>query len=60
MSKIIRVNMTQKEVKFEEVADKYTSLGGRALTSQLIADEVPATCDALGPFNKLVIAPGLL
>jgi len=60
MSKIIRVNMSQKEVKFEEVADKYASLGGRALTSQLIADEVPATCDALGPFNKLVIAPGLL
>jgi len=60
MSKIIRVNMTQKEVKFEEVADKYASLGGRALTSQLIADEVPATCDALGPYNKLVIAPGLL
>ncbi|WP_027365282.1 aldehyde ferredoxin oxidoreductase N-terminal domain-containing protein, partial [Desulfotruncus alcoholivorax] len=60
MSKIIRVNMTQKEVKFEEVADKYASLGGRALTSQIIAGEVPPTCDALGPFNKLVIAPGLL
>ena len=60
MSQIIRVNMSQKEVKFEEVADNYASLGGRALTSQLIADEVPATCDALGPFNKLVIAPGLL
>lgn len=60
MAKFIRVDMAAKQVKFEDVADKYLALGGRALTSQLVADEVPPTCDPLGPFNKLVIAPGLL
>lgn len=60
MLKFIRVDMSTKKVKTEEVAGKYTLLGGRALTSQLLADEVSGTCDALGPFNKLVIAPGLL
>jgi aldehyde:ferredoxin oxidoreductase len=52
--------MSGKKAVYEEVAEKYLALGGRALTSQLVADEVPPTCDPLGPFNKLVIAPGLL
>ncbi|SHE92436.1 aldehyde:ferredoxin oxidoreductase [Desulfofundulus australicus DSM 11792] len=60
MSRFLRVNMTTGEVKFEEVPEKYMPLGGRALTSQLVYDEVPPTCDPLGPYNKLVIAPGLL
>ncbi|SFQ99647.1 aldehyde ferredoxin oxidoreductase family protein [Desulfoscipio geothermicus] len=60
MAKFLRVDMSAKQAKFEEVSDKYLTLGGRALTSQLVADEVPAVCDPLGPFNKLVIAPGLL
>ncbi|RKO65974.1 aldehyde ferredoxin oxidoreductase family protein [Desulfofundulus salinus] len=60
MSKFLRVNTTTGEVKFEEVPEKYLALGGRALTSQLVLDEVPPTCDSLGPYNKLVIAPGLL
>gem|GEM_PF-1911 len=58
--KILRINMTSKELKWEDVPEKYLPLGGRALTSQMILDEVPATCEALGGFNKLVIAPGLL
>ncbi|MFZ5633825.1 MAG: aldehyde ferredoxin oxidoreductase family protein [Bacillota bacterium] len=60
MQKILRVNMSTREVKSEDVPEKYAVLGGRALTSQVVFDEVPAACDALGPFNKLVIAPGLL
>ena len=60
MSKIVRVNMTTLEIKNEEVAEKYLALGGRALTSQMIFDEVPATCEPLGKLNKLVFAPGLL
>jgi aldehyde:ferredoxin oxidoreductase len=38
----------------------YTGLGGRGLTSAIIAGEVPADAHPLGPENKLVIAPGLL
>ncbi|WP_034638623.1 aldehyde ferredoxin oxidoreductase family protein [Desulfofalx alkaliphila] len=58
--KIVRLNMTTKQASFEEVPEKYLALGGRALTSQIVADEVPAECHPLGPNNKLVIAPGLL
>ncbi|MFZ5649512.1 MAG: aldehyde ferredoxin oxidoreductase family protein [Bacillota bacterium] len=60
MYKILRVNVAAGELKYEDFPGKYSALGGRALTSQIILDEVPATCDPLGPFNKLIIAPGLL
>lgn len=60
MSKILRLNMTSREVRFEDLPEKYALLGGRALTSRIVADEVPPGCDPLGPFNKLVFAPGLL
>ncbi len=43
-----------------EEMDAYAGMGGRNLTSKIIATEVPADCHALGPENKLVIAPGLL
>ncbi|SFR05643.1 aldehyde ferredoxin oxidoreductase family protein [Desulfoscipio geothermicus] len=60
MDKILRVNMTTKEVKVEPVPENYAALGGRALTSQFVLDEVVPTCDPLGPLNKLIYAPGLL
>ena len=60
MANLLRVNMTEQKVVFEEVPEKYLTLGGRGLTSQIVADEVPPNCNPLGPFNKLVIAPGLL
>lgn len=60
MSKIIRVNMTEKRVTFENVPPQYAQLGGRALTSRLVFNEVPADCHPLGPYNKVVIAPGVL
>jgi len=60
VDKILRVNMTTKEVKTEAVPEKYAALGGRALTSQFVLDEVVPTCEPLGPFNKLIFAPGLL
>ena len=58
--KFIRVNMTDKSVKIEDVPKPFQGLGGRCLTSCLVNAEVPARCDALGPENKLVFAPGLL
>jgi aldehyde:ferredoxin oxidoreductase len=39
---------------------QYEGLGGRALTSAIVAQEVPPLCHPLGEDNKLVIAPGLL
>lgn len=60
MSKLVRVNMSTKEVQIQEVPEQYAKLGGRALTSQFILDEVEPTCHPLGPQNKLVFAPGML
>ena len=59
MKKILRINTKTKEYKFEEPA-QYAKLGGRALTSKIILNEVPAKSDALGDDNKLVIAGGIL
>ena len=58
--KFIRVNMTDKTIKTENVPPDYLGLGGRGLTSILIDAEVPPTCHPLGPDNKLIFAPGLL
>ena len=58
--KFIRVNLTTRNIETRDVPAEYSGLGGRALTSILINKEVPATCDALGPENKLVFAPGYL
>jgi aldehyde:ferredoxin oxidoreductase len=40
MDKIIRVNLTAGTITSEPVAEKYRQLGGRALTSQILLDEV--------------------
>jgi len=60
MFKIIRVNMSDLSIKSEDIPEAYQGLGGRGLSSALIAKEVDPTCSAIGPYNKLVIAPGLL
>ncbi|MBE0596614.1 MAG: aldehyde ferredoxin oxidoreductase [Desulfuromonadales bacterium] len=58
--RILRVNMTTLSGAFEEVPAPWVGLGGRALTSAIVAKEVPPTCDPLGKHNKLIFAPGLL
>jgi aldehyde:ferredoxin oxidoreductase len=60
MNRILRLNMAEKCVVWQEVPDTYAGLGGRALTSRLIREEVPPTCHPLSAANKLVLAPGLL
>ncbi len=52
--------MSTKSVNVEDVPQEYMGLGGRGLTSIMINAEVPATCDPLGPENKLIVAPGTL
>ncbi|MCJ8499884.1 aldehyde ferredoxin oxidoreductase family protein [Desulfatitalea alkaliphila] len=62
MDKILRINMSGAngpELKTESLG-AYAGLGGRAMTSTVVAQEVPPTCHALSAENKLVIAPGLL
>jgi aldehyde:ferredoxin oxidoreductase len=62
MDKILRINMGAEggpEIKTEPLGD-YAGLGGRAMTSAIVAKEVPPLCHPLGEDNKLVIAPGML
>ncbi len=60
MFKILRVDMTSQTVAWQDVPAEYQGLGGRGLTSAIVAKEVDPTCSPIGPLNKLVIAPGLL
>jgi len=52
--------MQEARVRWEAVPAAYEQLGGRALIAKLLLNEIPPDCDALGPHNKLIIAPGLL
>ena len=58
--KILRVNMSDLQLRWEPVPQIYEQLGGRALIAKLLLEEILPTCDALGPYNKLIITPGLL
>ncbi len=58
--KIYRVNMQTQTYKIEDVPQEWLGLGGRALTSTIVAQEVDPECHALGPNNKMVFCPGLL
>ena len=58
--KIYRVNMKDLSYKIEDVPTEWMGLGGRGLTSTIVAAEVDPECHPLGPNNKMVFAPGLL
>jgi len=62
MDKILRINMGNEggPQASEEPMGDYAGLGGRGMTSAIIAKEVPPLCHPLGKDNKLVIAPGML
>ena len=57
---LLRINMTDLTYRVEDVPEAYKNLGGRGMTSSIVADEVPPLCHPLGPKNKLVFAPGML
>lgn len=57
---ILRIDMTDRSYKLEELPEKYKYLAGRGFTSTLIYDEVPALAHPLGPNNKLVFSPGFV
>jgi aldehyde:ferredoxin oxidoreductase len=57
---ILRISMMDRSYKLEPLPKAYELLGGRGLTSNLVADEVPALSHPLGPNNKLVFAPGIV
>jgi aldehyde:ferredoxin oxidoreductase len=58
--KVWRVNSRTKSVTSGPVPEGWERLGGRGLIAKILVDEVPGTCEPLGPYNKLIFAPGLL
>jgi aldehyde:ferredoxin oxidoreductase len=60
MDKILRISFGPAPEFTIEEPGAYAGLGGRALTSKILSNEVPPQCHPLGPENKLVISPGLL
>lgn len=62
MDRILRIDMGAEGGPKTTITDLggYAGFGGRAMTSAIVAQEVPPLCHPLGAENKLVIAPGLL
>lgn len=60
MQQLVRVDMESRYAWTEPCPADWVRLGGRALTSTVVAQEVPPGADPLGPSNRLVLAPGLL
>ncbi len=57
---ILRANPATGSVTYEDIPENWRRYGGRALVARFLLDETPPTCDPLGPYNKLIWAPGLL
>jgi len=60
MGNILRVNLKTLTTTAADCPAEYALLGGRALTSAIVAAEVPPSCHPLEATNRLVFAPGLL
>jgi aldehyde:ferredoxin oxidoreductase len=63
MDRILRIDMSAAggpRTRVEPTPAEYTRLGGRGLTSLIVASEVDPLCHPLSAANKLVLAPGLL
>ncbi len=57
---ILRVNMNDQSYRVEQLPEAYKYLAGRALTSTIVAEEVPPLCHPLGSNNKIVFSPGIV
>lgn len=62
MEKVLRINVGAENgpVATIEELGAYAGLGGRAMTTTVVCNEVPPNCHPLGPENKLVFSPGLM
>jgi aldehyde:ferredoxin oxidoreductase len=58
--RVWEVDVHSQTLERSPVPEAWQRLGGRALSAHILLDSVPATCDPLGPHNRLVFAPGLL
>lgn len=60
MSHVLRIDLSARTASTEPLPERWRGLGGRGLTSAVVAEEVPPGADPLGPENRLILAPGIL
>ena len=58
--RLLIVNMTDQTSSYEPFPEEWKLLGGRGLSAKILTRDCDPTCDALGPDNVLVMAPGVL
>lgn len=58
--KILRVNMSNLEVTYEDLPEEWTVIGGRGLSALILNKEMNPGADPLGPDSKFIIAGGPL
>ncbi len=58
--RLLIVNMTDQTTTYEPFPEEWKLLGGRGLSAKILTRDCDPTCDALGPDNVLVMAPGVL
>ncbi|NOY43961.1 MAG: hypothetical protein GXP50_00695, partial [Deltaproteobacteria bacterium] len=55
MARVLRIDLTHRRFTWQDLPDALQGLGGRGLTSAVVAGEVPPDADPLGPENRLVL-----
>lgn len=60
MKTILRINLKNKKITYENAAEDYLKTGGRGLIAKIMLNEVNPKCDPLSGENKLIIANGML
>ncbi|MBN1263887.1 MAG: aldehyde ferredoxin oxidoreductase [Anaerolineales bacterium] len=60
MSTILHVHMTERSVQQLDVDSRLEKHGGRSFIARYLLDHIDPRCNALGPKNILILAPGLL
>ena len=58
--RLLRVNMNELKVSYEDLPEEWKIFGGRGLIAKIMNREVPPDADPLGAKNKLIIAGGPL
>ena len=58
--KILRVDIKNEKIGFENLEEEWKSIGGSALIAKIMNKEVPPTADPLGPENLFIVAVGPL
>src|SRR5512139_4338223 len=58
--KILRVDIENAKITFEDLKQEWKSIGGSAFIAKIMNQEVPPATDPLGPENLFIVAVGPL